>query len=367
MQTNELFETVSSRHGQLTFFANDTGALATSLRKYGEWAENELQFMLSAIPVGSTIIDVGAYVGTHAMAFSRHTGGAGRVVAIEAQRRSADVLARNIRDNAIDNVQLENAVICAASNGDVVSSIDIAAPASYGSTSLVDVMAARKNKQAPESHEPSGEELAVRSIALDDLSVQSCELVKIDVEGMEDAVVRGAERLLREHRPIVYAECNSLEKGLKTWAALAEFGYRVRAHVVLAFNPQNFRGDPENVFGVAREVALVGTSTAKADPFDAYACRPCELLLDIDTVDDLALALLNKPQYEQEVLRQSAAARSGGTLCLDELGALRGVRQKLTDTFDTLRAEVGRYFDASHELDEQFGRSVTAICDNFRT
>jgi FkbM family methyltransferase len=34
------------------------------------------------------------------------------------------------------------------------------------------------------------------------------DLVKIDVEGFEDAVLRGMERTIREHRPAVFLECN---------------------------------------------------------------------------------------------------------------------------------------------------------------
>lgn len=323
MQSDNLFETVDTRHGRVTLFANDTGAISDSLRLYGEWAQNELSFMLSMVRPGDTVIDVGGYIGTHALAFARHVGEHGQVVTIEAQARSFELLSRNVQDNGLTNVTAENAIASAVGKEEHIPAIDIETPASYGSASLRDVFVPGAGH-----HESSGAaEFCVKSIALDELPVASCALVKIDVEGMEDMVLRGAGELIRRHGPAIYAECNSLEDGLRCFRLLREYGYRVRAHVVLAFNDDNFLHCSRNVFMGAREVALVGTPEA-SDPLEGYAVRPCELLLDIETADDLALALLNKPQYDHEVLRASAAARTGGVAVLDAAVALReSVRQ----------------------------------------
>ncbi|CAG9229790.1 FkbM family methyltransferase [Paraburkholderia tropica] len=311
MQSDNLFETVNTRHGRVTLFANDTGAISDSLRLYGEWAQNELSFMLSMVHQGDTVVDVGGYIGTHTLAFARHVGEQGQVVTIEAQARSFELLSRNIQDNGLTNVRAENAIASAVGKEEHIPAIDIETPASYGSASLREVFV-----PGAQHHESSGAEFCVKSIALDELPIASCSLIKIDVEGMEDMVLRGAGELIRRHGPAVYAECNSLEDGLRCFRLLKEYGYRVRAHVVLAFNEDNFLQCDRNIFMGAREVALVGTPEA-SDPLKGYAVRPCELLLDIETADDLALALLNKPQYDHEVLRAGAAARSGGTAVLN--------------------------------------------------
>ena len=62
------YRAVRARYGEMTVFANDTGAVSRSLAEYGEWAENELAFMRKLVPPGATVIDVGAYVGTHTLA-----------------------------------------------------------------------------------------------------------------------------------------------------------------------------------------------------------------------------------------------------------------------------------------------------------
>ena len=69
-----LFRTIDARYGRMTFFANDIGAASGSLAIYGEWAENEIGFVKTFIAVGETVVDVGAYIGTHTLAFSHSLG-----------------------------------------------------------------------------------------------------------------------------------------------------------------------------------------------------------------------------------------------------------------------------------------------------
>jgi FkbM family methyltransferase len=359
MQSDNLFETVDTRHGRVTLFANDTGAISDSLRLYGEWAQNELSFMLSMVRPGDTVLDVGGYIGTHTLAFARHVGEHGQVIAIEAQASSFELLSRNIRENGLTNARAENVIASTVGKEEHIPAINIEAPASYGSASLKEVFV-----PGARHHESSGaSEFSVKSIALDELAVHSCALIKIDVEGMEDMVLRGAGELIRRHEPAVYAECNSLEDGLRCFRLLKEYGYRVRAHVVLAFNEDNFLHCDRNIFMGAREVALVGTPEA-SDLLDGYTIRPCELLLDIETADDLALALLNKPQYAHEVLRPGAAARSGGTAVLDAAAALEeSVRQAAEREVRVVQDLKEQH---AQELDQRERRNAGVEGDNSR-
>ena len=67
------------RYGRMLVFASDE-VIGRSLVLYGEWAEHELRCLRPYIRPGSTVIDVGAYIGTHALPFFLWAG-AGRVVA----------------------------------------------------------------------------------------------------------------------------------------------------------------------------------------------------------------------------------------------------------------------------------------------
>jgi FkbM family methyltransferase len=333
-----LFQTLDTRYGRFTVFSNDSGAVGQSLVRYGEWAENELAFLRALIGEGVTVLDVGAYIGTHALAFSRFVGPSGNVVCIEPQTRAFDLLKANIEANGLKNVQLENAVASFALGSVVIPSIEIETPASYASASLLQALSPELNGPGTITSALGPNEMKVPAISIDSLNLASCALIKIDAEGMEYLVLRGAPLTIKRCSPIIYAECNSLENGLKTYALMKAAGYEVRAHVVAAFNPDNFRGTRKDIFNGGHEVALVGVPGAALSRIERYPIRSCELLLTIDTADDLALAMLNKPQYVTEVLRLGLAAQSGGNRWIDEADGNRIVAQRLRNAKGKLRS-----------------------------
>ena len=61
---------------------------------------------------------------------------------------------------------------------------------------------------------------------LDDAVRGPVAVIKLDVEGMEASVIRGAGRILSRHRPAVYAEAHSDEAARSIQVALSPFGYR---------------------------------------------------------------------------------------------------------------------------------------------
>ena len=161
-------------------------------------------------------------------------------------------------------------------------------------------------------------------------------VVKIDAEGTEELIIRGAAETIRRTSPVVYAECNCIADALPTLELLRSLGYEVRLHVVDAFDKKNFVGTVENVFGQGREAALVGLKREDVSRFDQIKLRPCEMLLRIETADDLALGMPNKPQYSAEILGACAAARSGGDSWLKELDARHAACERMRS--DTGRA-----------------------------
>lgn len=120
----------------MTFFANDIGAASRSLAIYGEWAENEIGLVKTFIAVGETVVDVGAYIGTHTLAFSRFVGPEGAVLSLEAQTETFELLKRNVAANRISNVQPENAVVSDHIGELTIPVIDISREDSFGSASL---------------------------------------------------------------------------------------------------------------------------------------------------------------------------------------------------------------------------------------
>jgi FkbM family methyltransferase len=322
--SNALFGSTDARYGRMVFFAKDVGAASRSLAFYGEWAENEIQFLKTFIHPGATVVDVGAYVGTHTLAFSRFVEPAGQVLSIEAQPDTFRVLERNVAANHLSNVRLENAAVSDRSGELLIPLIDPSREGSFGSASLRESLS---REQADCPYTPGT--ARVHQVTIDGFGLTQCALIKIDAEGTEHLVVSGAAETISRTSPAIYAECNSLAEGWKTFELLKSFGYEVRLHLVDAFNPDNFRAIAENIMGLAREAALVGVRAADAKRLDDISLRPCELLLRIESIDDLAIGMLNKPQYFEEILRPSAGSRSGGEAWLNRISAFAVDNERL--------------------------------------
>ncbi|HEV8017957.1 MAG TPA: FkbM family methyltransferase [Steroidobacteraceae bacterium] len=319
MDWDALLRTVDSRHGRISFFVNDTCAVRRSLELYGEWAENEIAFVGHFIPRGGTVLDVGAYIGTHTLAFARRVGSTGRVVAFEAQPFAFELLRRNIAANCLSNIEPRNAVVADSIGTVQISSIEIDRKGAFGSASVRSDLLPGEPGLRPGGQRET-RRIVVPATTIDSLELTACALVKIDAEGTEDVVLRGARTTIARLQPVIYAECNSITDGLRCIEVLRSLNYEVRVHLADAFNRANFRDCAENIFGNAREAAVLGLPRAIAD--QAIPHRQGDLLVKVETADDLALALLNKPQYLSEILAAGAAARTGAAAWLEEMHRL---------------------------------------------
>jgi FkbM family methyltransferase len=301
-QTTNLIDSIVTRYGVMKFFTHDCGALTKSLIEYGEWAQNEIAFLLHFIYPGSVVIDAGAYIGTHALAFSKLVGPNGKVYAIEAQANSYTILKENVRLNNATNIVAINAIIadqCLSERA--INEIEIENDASFGSATVNGIVSERHGQRS------GCRKTTVPSIRLDDLDLPSCALVKIDVEGMESDVLVGSSKLITTYKPVIYAECNCVEDGAKTLSKFHEYGYIAFIHIVNAFNSENFRRSEINIFGFGKEVALIGIPQDRRDDLTSIHPQIHEIIFEISTLDDLVAGMLLKPQYSGEVLQHTNA------------------------------------------------------------
>jgi FkbM family methyltransferase len=161
----------------------------------GAYEPETLRLLLSRLDQGSTFVDVGANIGALTIPAARRIGASGRVIAIEPSPRVFPYLAHNVRINGIGNVRLR---FCAASDTESAALPFYEAPADqFGMGSL-----------GAQFH---GEPAVVPGEMLDRIlaeeKITEVSILKIDVEGFESAVLRGAVRLLgAPHPPIIIFE-----------------------------------------------------------------------------------------------------------------------------------------------------------------
>ncbi|MGC1553112.1 MAG: FkbM family methyltransferase, partial [Bradyrhizobium sp.] len=138
----------------------------------------ELEFLRAHIPAGGVFVDVGANVGTYALALARHVGTGGQVIAIEPHPVTHSRLAFNRAASDFSQVSLV-AAAAGPSDGELLIETD---GDNLGASHIV-------------SGERAGNAIKVPSLRLqrilDDAGVRRVDALKIDVEGFEDRVLTG--------------------------------------------------------------------------------------------------------------------------------------------------------------------------------
>lgn len=156
------------------------------------WNPEEYHAFRAAVRQGATVLDIGANVGAYTLLFAQWVGRSGRVFAFEPSPSAARGLRQHLSLNAVDNVEVIEAAVC-----DRQGSGRLYVNGSDGSSSLVG------NAQRDWRF------VVVRTTTIDDFcSARSIapDVVKIDVEGAEVDVLRGAGRTLGSGRPVVFVE-----------------------------------------------------------------------------------------------------------------------------------------------------------------
>lgn len=145
---------------------------------------------------GDIVCDIGANKGSFIFWLSRWCG-TGRVVAFEPQPELARRLAEVCRVIGLDNVRVEAKAVYLHS-GDQ----ELFVPAGHSPGASLTHKAAEAK---------SFTTLSVPVVALDDYFDENDEvtLLKIDVEGAELGVFKGAARILRRHAPLLVFECEN--------------------------------------------------------------------------------------------------------------------------------------------------------------
>ncbi|MBM3621787.1 MAG: FkbM family methyltransferase [Alphaproteobacteria bacterium] len=219
------------RHGAFLYNARDR-YIGRSLDLYGEYAELELQLLLRLIKPGDIVVEAGANIGTLCVPMARRVGPDGWVLAAEPQRLVHQMLCANIAANGLANVVAHWCGLGATAGVAVVPPLDHGQENNYGGVGL--------------RGGGAGEHVPV--VTIDSLDLPGCSLIKVDVEGMELDVLRGAAETIRRHQPRLFVENNGTDGSPPLIAWLLEQGYRLYWHVTPLFNQGNFANVREDVF-----------------------------------------------------------------------------------------------------------------------
>lgn len=159
---------------------------------------------------GRTVVDVGANYGAYTDLFLAH--GASRVIAVEPGPR----LGAGLRERFAGNARV---VVCRQGLSDAPGRLEgvrfhncwtLARPGSLGGPAG----AISPEAEGVEGAAPFDVELTTLDALVDELGVTELALCKIDVDGFEPRVLRGARRTLAIFRPVVHLELSYIPRDL---------------------------------------------------------------------------------------------------------------------------------------------------------
>jgi FkbM family methyltransferase len=141
-----------------------------------DYNREELDFLRMHTPGGGMFVDVGANVGTYALALARHVGPRGCVIAVEPHPKIHARLAFNRSASGFAQVKLVEAA-CGDADGELMIATDLD---NFGASHVVTA--------APDDNTFKVPALRLQRI-LEEANATKVDALKIDVEGFEDRVL----------------------------------------------------------------------------------------------------------------------------------------------------------------------------------
>ena len=221
----------TARYGKILYNPNDI-YVGKSIDYYGEFSEGEASLFRHLLKPGAVVLDIGAHIGSHTLVFAKAAGPQGAVLAFEPQRVIFQALCANMALNGLLNAFCYHAAVGESQGSLFVPILDYHTENNFAGLSL--------------GNYSNGEK--VQLMTIDGLLLQQCHFIKIDVEGMELNVLKGATGTIKKFKPILYLENDRKEKSSDLIKHIDSLGYRMYWHLPPLFNKDNFFNNEKNIF-----------------------------------------------------------------------------------------------------------------------
>jgi FkbM family methyltransferase len=186
----------------------------------GQYEQEEICFVRSLLKPGDSAIDVGGHIGFFTVQMAAAVGPDGRVYAFEPLDSNANLLERSIAENGFgDRVRFQRAAV-GADPGTATLTFPVETLNSGGAYLL-------RNGSTPLA---GNQKRDVPLVALDALELRRpVRFIKMDVEGAEPQVLRGAARILTEDKPVILSELHPTQLERASGVTAGEFLAQIAA------------------------------------------------------------------------------------------------------------------------------------------
>ena len=221
---NRFNKLIEARHGTILYNKNDI-YIGKSIEKYGEFSYLEAKIFEQICKAGDVVIEVGANIGAHTLYLSKLVGN-GYVFAFEPQRLVFQNLCANLAINSISNVFAYQEAISNGNGTIIIPECNFKENNNFGGINI----------------ENTKNGTTVNRQKLDNFlnKIDRLKLLKIDVEGMEILVIKGAKELIKKFRPIIYIENDRQEHSKNLIELIWSMDYKMYWHLPRLYNKNNF-------------------------------------------------------------------------------------------------------------------------------
>ena len=264
--------------------------------------------MASRLVADEVVVDAGANIGNHTLYLAAVVGC--QVEAFEPDAALTTALTRSVTLNALTEVVTVHAV---------------ALGALAGSGTLITPDRANIGGQ----HIEMGSDGDIAVVSLDSVAVRRpVRALKVDVEGMELDVLRGAARIIEEDRPLLYVECGTEASfgALATWLDERGFAYW-----------ETFNATPTHLFVPAEGLAPEQLSRRLLLKTVREAFRSAETVAGIRSRLDQANGKYRSATRSLDLAKHERAAATANATALQ--GMLDDARTTLADVQQVAEAQ----------------------------
>lgn len=227
---------VKTAYGPMFALKNDW-FVGRSLIEYGEYSVGEQDFFEVVSKQGGAAVDVGANMGAHSVFLASKFP---HLYAFEAQWFMYMILKANLARHL--NTTTYNAAVGGEEGILHIPAVNYELENNFGGI----------GKDCFGDTPP--EQIAMEQVQLRMLDKvdalrkeEKISLIKIDVEGMELDVLKGAQSLIAQHRPILYVENDKPNKAPELLKFIYNLGYKAWWHITPMARFNNYRKNPKTM------------------------------------------------------------------------------------------------------------------------
>lgn len=243
--TNMIGNVKTRYHDEFCYYETDQ-IIGNDLCLYGEYAQIEVDSLLSILTNDAVVYDIGGNIGYHATAFGSV---AKKVYTFEPNHRTYSLLIKNIAK--FPNVYSMHCAVGAKTGIIKCMDYDPSQPANFGSVRITNAEYSHWSAMEPTGEVPITayiKTIPVPVIAIDELELEPPTLIKIDVEGSELGVITGCLKTISQYKPVIYYEAHELTDSdfTEIYNLIKPYDYNMYWCIIPNYNADNYKGAEES-------------------------------------------------------------------------------------------------------------------------